>query len=327
MDTKVVLDMLFNVLVFPGVVFSCAMAFWFEWLERKITARVQRRIGPSFTGPRGLLQPFVDVLKLLLKEEMQIEEAEILFFRLAPILAVTIPTYGMLFIPITGLRTMFNFEGDIFVVLFLFSLSVFMTALAGYAIFSPYTVIGVGRLIVQYSIYESLMALSLSLVAFQANTLSINGVLKYQGKHGPLILYQPLGFIVAILALLAKLEKPPFDLPQAKQEIVAGWLTEYSGRGLAFLKMYKDLSMVYGVSIVTTMYLAGPLGPLFNVLPSILGFTYFGLKALATSILIILISSTAARVRVYGLAGRFWIRGILLLLLQFIMTFYWRVVL
>jgi len=314
-------EFLFNVLVFPGVLFSCAMAFWLQWLERKIVARVQKRIGPKFTGPSGLLQPIYDFLKLLSKEEILPEHVDKLYFRLAPVLAVTVPVFGMLFIPITGVKTMFNFEGDFLLILLLFSFSVFATATAGYAVFSPYTSVGVGRHIVQYSIYESFMALSLVLAAFQASTLSIYGLLEYQMLKGPLVLYQPLGFVVAVLALIAKLEKPPFDLPHAKQEIAAGWLTEYSGRGLAFLKLYKDLSMVYGISILAVTYFAGPLGPMFSANPTVMGLIYFGLKTLFIALIIILIRSIAARVRVYGLAEHFWIKAAPLVLFQMIIAF------
>ena len=323
---KMISEILFNVLVFPGVLFSCAMALWFEWLERKITARVQRRVGPKYTGPNGLLQPLYDVIKLLLKEEIVTEDADRLFLHLAPILAVTIPAYGMLFIPITSISTMFNFRGDIFLILFLLSLSVFSTALAGFAVYSPYTIVGVGRLIVQYSIYESLFALSISLIAFQVGSFSIADIINFEARNGPLAIYQPLGFLVGILALLAKLEKPPFDVPHAKQEIVAGWLTEYSGRGYAYLDMYKNLSMVFGVSLITVLYFGGPLGPLFGKFMGLLGFLYFGLKALLISILMILISSVAVRVRVYGLADRLWFKCIVLLFIQAILAFYWRLI-
>lgn len=310
---------LFASLVFPGLLFSVAMAFWFQYLERKIVARIQRRIGPLYTGPHGLFQPLYDFLKMLFKEEIVPEDADKTYYRIAPILATVIPVYGMAFIPVVSYKCALSFEGDFLFTLFLFSLSVFTTAIAGYAVYSPYSSVGVGRLIIQYSIYESFLALSLAIASLQASSISFSGMLRYQAVHGPLVFYQPIGFVVAIVALIAKLEKPPFDLPHAKQEIVAGWMTEYSGRGLAFLKLSKDLSMVWGISLISTVYLGGPLGPLFPQ-TDLAGFLWFAVKCLAISLVIIFVRGVSGRMRVYGLAERLWGRVIPLVILQFIIA-------
>lgn len=313
------IDVLFTSLVFPGLLFSVAMAFWFQYLERKIVARIQRRIGPLYTGPHGLYQPLYDFLKMLFKEEIIPENTDKLYYRIAPILVVAIPIYGMALIPIICYKCTLSFEGDFLFTLFLFSLSVFTTAIAGYAVYSPYSSVGVGRLIVQYSIYESFLALSLAIAALQTSIIDFSGLLQYQSIHGPLVFYQPIGFVVAIIALIAKLEKPPFDLPHAKQEIVAGWMTEYSGRGLAFLKLSKDLSMVWGIALISTVYLGGPLGPLFPE-AGLVGLLWFAIKCLAISLVIIFVRAVSGRTRVYGLAERLWTRVIPLVVLQFIIA-------
>ncbi|UNQ73099.1 complex I subunit 1/NuoH family protein [Infirmifilum sp. NZ] len=318
------LEALLQALVFPGLFFSVTMAFWFEYIERKITARVQTRVGPLYAGPKGLLQPVYDFLKLLGKEELIPRNADPLLFQLAPVIAVTIPVFGMTYIPVASTSMPLSFQGDVLLVLLLLALSAFTIALAGYSATTPYTSLGVGRLLIQYSMYESVFALCIAAAAVQASALSLEGIVTYQALHGPLALYQPIGFAVALIALLAKLEKRPFDLPHAKQEIAAGWQTEFSGRSLAYLRLYSDLSMTWGISLVTTFYLGGPLGPGYPELGPVAGFLWFGLKALLVSIAITLVSASSGRIRAVGLARRFWGRLFPLTLIQLVLAFLLR---
>jgi NADH-quinone oxidoreductase subunit H len=307
---------LFYSLVFPGVIFTAAMAFWFEYLERKVTAWVQRRVGPLLSGPRGLLQPLYDFLKLLGKEELLPRTTDPAVLAPALLLAVTVPIYGMLYVPIISTTPPLGFEGDILLVLLLLAISALSISLVGYAALSPYTVVGVGRFIAQYTMYEAVFMFCIAAAAIQASSLSMSGLISYQQAKGWLVLYQPVGFVAAFTSLLAKLEKKPFDLPHAKQEIVAGWMTELSGRSLAFARVYEDLSMTWGIALLAAIYLGGPLGPGFPDVSPLLGFAWFGLKALLLSILIALVSATLVRIRVYGLPRIFW-RGIYpLVLLQ-----------
>ena len=166
--------------------------------------------------------------------------------------------------------------------------------------------------------------MSLASVALQASSLSFKDLIEYQAQHGPLVLYQPIGFITSLFALLAKLEKRPFDLPHAKQEVVAGWLTEYSGRSLAYLRLFNDLSMTWGISLLTSFYLGGPLGPGYEKIGPLAGFLWFGFKALALSFLLTFISASMARFKVSGLARVFW--GILypLVFIQLLIAFLFR---
>lgn len=307
---------LFHSLVFPGILFTVAMAFWFEYIDRKVTAFVQRRIGPQMTGPGGLLQPLFDFLKLLGKEELVSEKTDRAALKVGPILAVTIPIYGMLYIPIVSTSPPLGFDGDVLLIFLLLAFSAIAVALVGYAALSPYTLFGVGRFIAQYAMYETVFMLCLVSAALQTSELSVRGLIAYQAARGWLALYQPIGFAAALLSLLAKLEKKPFDLPHAKQEIVAGWATELSGRSLAFMRLYEDLSMTWGISLLATVYLGGPLGPGFPELGPLAGFAWFGLKTFALSVLIALISASTARVRVYGLVKTFWERILILVLLQ-----------
>ncbi|MEM1619423.1 MAG: complex I subunit 1 family protein [Fervidicoccaceae archaeon] len=313
--SELALEALLRTLVFPGLLFATIFALFLQWVERKSVARIQWRIGPKFTGPRGLLQPLYDFLKLLTKREIVPEGADPLLFRLAPAISLGVPVFGLALLPLSGIKSPLGFEGDFVLMLFVLSFGAFAMALAGFAVLSPYTSVGVGRHVLQYSVYEALLSIALILAALQAKALSMEGVLSYQAQHGPLLIYQPLGFVAALLALMAKLEKQPFDLPEAKQEIVGGWLTEYSGRGLAFLKLYKDLMLFFGASLMAVAYLGGPLGPGHDAAP-IIGTAYFLLKVLLISLLIFVVRGIAARIRVLALGEYFWVRLAPLLLAQ-----------
>jgi len=308
-------------ILFPGLVFASAFGLFLEWVERRAVARMQWRIGPKFTGKWGLLQPLYDILKLLYKREVVPEAADPLIFRLAPALSLGVPVFGLAIMPYAGPKSPLGFEGDLVLVLLALSFGAFVTALAGYAALTPYTTVGVGRHVVQYSVYESLMSIAIVLAAIQAGTISLSGLVEYQAAKGPLILYQPLGFVVAVLALMAKLEKQPFDLPEAKQEIVAGWLTEYSGRGLAFFRLYKDVMLLFGASIIAVAYLGGPLGPGYAASPALAAF-YFLLKVIAVSMVIFIIRAMAARIRVLGLGEYFWVRLAPLLIIQALVAYF-----
>ena len=315
---------LFYSLVFPGLIFTAAMAFWFEYLERKVTAWVQRRVGPQFTGPGGLLQPLYDFLKLLGKEELLPRTIDTAVLTPSLLLAVTVPIYGMLYVPTVSTAPPLGFEGDVLLVLLLLAISALSVSLVGYAALSPYTVIGVGRFVAQYTMYETVFMFCIAAAAIQASSLSISGLISYQQSKGWLALYQPIGFVAAFTSLLAKLEKKPFDLPHAKQEIVAGWMTELSGRSLAFARIYETLSMTWGIALLAVIYLGGPLGPGFPDVSPLLGFAWFGAKTLALSIFITLVSATLVRVRVYGLPRIFW-RGVYpLVLLQTVLAWLMR---
>ncbi len=314
------MDLLIYSLLFPGVAFSFALAFWFEYVERKLTAHIQQRIGPYFTGFKGLLQPIADFAKLLLKEEIVPVTSDRLVFVLAPLISLSIPIFGMCFVPMASTRSPLGFSGDVYLIIFLLVAEAFVTVLMGIAALTPYTLIGVGRHILQYTMYEGVFLLAIASVAIQTRSLGLDDIVEYQMVNGPMILYQPLGFAIAIISLLAKLEKRPFDLPHAKQEIVAGWMTEFSGASLAFVRLFSYLSMVWSISLIADLYLGGPTGYGFTGDYSLIGFAYFLIKINLLLVLVTVISASSGRIRVVGLARRFWGLIYPLAILQFILA-------
>lgn len=177
------------------VIFSFIMAPIIEWIERKLVAKIQRRVGPYFTGPKGFLQPFYDFFKLLGKEENLPENMDKLVAHLAVLLAVILPIFGILFIPIFSPVSPYNFQGDFLFILVILSFLAFSIVMAGLASLTPFTVVGTGRLIVQYSMYEVILIISLFLAFAQVGDYSISAILKYQIANYPLILTQPLTFL------------------------------------------------------------------------------------------------------------------------------------
>ncbi|MGC8751908.1 MAG: complex I subunit 1/NuoH family protein [Fervidicoccaceae archaeon] len=299
------------------------LSFLFEWMERKMLAKIQKRVGPLFTGPMGILQPIVDFAKLLSKKEVLPQGTDVLLYRLAPIVGVTLLSYGFLHIPFFSPSPVLSFNGDLLIILVIFALTSFSYLMAGMSVRSPFTVIGTSRLIVQYSLYEAIFLSCFTLVFLQVGSSTISYIVNYQSNSLPIIIYQPIGFAVAVFSLLAKLEKPPFDLPHAKQEIAAGWMSELSGKTLAFLRLSNDMDFVLSVFLIVAMFLGGGSGPFASQFP-LLWPIYFILKSIVIVFLLTYIEGVAVRVRSILLPMRLGLPLSSLLAVQALILVIWR---
>lgn len=288
------------ILLFPSGIFVLLNGLAYEWVDRKLLARFQNRVGPRW------FQPLADVVKLLVKEEVLPTDANHTLFILLPIIAVAGPLTAALYIPIAGLPPAFSFKGDLIVALYLLSLLTLCTGLAGANSNSRFSLVGATRTLTQLFAYEAPFLLALLGPAIMAGSWQINEIMNYtDGRF--LLITQPLGFIVAIIGLMGKLELPPFDAPEAETEIVAGALTEYSGRGMALFHLGKVSELVIGLTLVAAFYLGGltsPLDYLLKTLILLLGLA--GLQALMT------------RLRIDQTVGLWWRYGSLLVLLQWL---------
>jgi NADH-quinone oxidoreductase subunit H len=292
--------------VFPGVLFIIGMGFLFDWLDRKTAARMQGRIGPKITGPSGTLQPLADFLKLMFKEEIIPSHADKKIFIFAPVLYFLAPLLAIQFIPIIGLVPVAGFDYDILAILFLLAYAAFVVAVLSYSSASSFTTVATGRLVLQYVSYEIPLVLAIITAVLYSRSLSVEGIVAAQSRLWN-IFVMPFAFAVYIIALMAELEKPPFDIPSAKTEIVAGWLTEFSGRALGFLKLTKEISYVFGSALAVSLFLGGPLGPLIPGVPSgVLYFSYFMIKLLAVGFLIFVLKTALARVKIAQATELFW---------------------
>ena len=239
----IALDIL-QILIFPGILFLLILAFFYEWIDRKLYAKVQNRYGPLHTGPAGLFQPVADFVKLLSKEDIVPMVCDKLIFSAAPIIYLTLPLTALFVMPIAGNSGVVAFEGDLLFVLFVFTLMIITVFLAGWSSMNRYSIIGGVRAILQMMSFEIPMALALIGPAIAAKSLSISTISQWQSTATWTIFLQPIGFSVLVICLLAELETAPFNIPEAESEVVAGWLTEYSGKKLAMFRLGRNIELI-----------------------------------------------------------------------------------
>jgi NADH-quinone oxidoreductase subunit H len=264
------LNLAFRVLVFPGFVFIIILTLICDWIARKIGARMQNRMGPSYTGLGGFLQPLADFIKLLTKESTAPDSANKFIFKVAPLLSFTLFVFAMFFMPIDGNNVIpgSDFNGDLILVLILVSIANFVLFLAGWSSNNPYSKIGGSRVLLQvlgYDIPFFIVAMMPSVLASTSqpaiNNLSLTGIVASQLSLVPFAILIPWAFLLFIISMQAELEMKPFDIPHAETEIVGGYETEYNGASLAFLKLGKDVQLVFGSFLIVELFLGGPTGP------------------------------------------------------------------
>ena len=300
MTTETIISLM-SILVFPGAMFLFALAFFYEWVDRKFFARLQNRYGPLHTGPHGILQPLADFLKLLSKEDISPHASDRLVFILTPVFYVAFPLTTLFVIPILSQTSIIPFEGDLIFVLFTFTLVIITVFLAGWSSVSRFSTIGSVRAALQMLGYEIPMGLAVIGPAIAARSLSISRIVKWQSLNFWMILLQPLGFIILTVCLLAELQFVPFDIPEAETEIVAGWRTEFSGRKLALLRLGKDLELVLASALIASLYLGG--SQHFWLIPPIV---IFLVKTTFAVMLLSLLRAVFARFRIDQVLSGMW---------------------
>jgi NADH-quinone oxidoreductase subunit H len=287
-------------LFFPGGLFLLLMGMAYEWLDRKLLARLQNRLGPRW------FQPLADTIKLLAKEEVVPQGVHRLLFIALPVVALTGALTAALYIPLFGLRPSYSFPGDLIVTVYLLSLLTLCTGLAGANTDNRFSLIGAIRALTQLFAYEAPFLMALLGPAIAAGSWQIE-VITNQLAGSWLLLTQPISFVVALVGLMGKLEMPPFDAPEAETEIVAGALTEYSGRGLALFHLGRGVELVIGLTLIAAFYMGGLANPLA-----------FLLKTLSLLALISVLQSLMTRLRIDQTVGLWWRYGALLVLAQWL---------
>jgi NADH-quinone oxidoreductase subunit H len=266
------------------------------YVERKVAALMQQRVGPYRVGPRGLLQPLADVIKLMFKEELRPRAADALLFALAPIISATCAFAAFAVVPFGGETTLFGLipEGlrlqvadvnvAILVVFAIASMSVYGIVLAGWSSNSKYSLLGGLRSSAQMISYELSYGLALASVLLVGNSLSLTDVVNRQAGTWLglvprwFIFIQPLGFFIYLTAGIAETNRAPFDFPEAEQELVAGYHTEYSSMSFAMFFLAEYINMVTVSAVASDLFLGGWHGPF---LPESLGWIWFLIKVAA----------------------------------------------
>lgn len=296
------------------------------WLERKISAAAQQRIGPEFAGPFGLLIPVADGLKLVFKEDVIPAKADPWLFTLGPIVVVIPVFLSFMIVPFGQNLVVSDLGIGIFLWIALSSIAPIGLLMAGYASNNKYSLLGGLRAAAQSISYEIPLALAVLAIVMMSNSLSTVDIVEQQSGYGILgwnLWRQPIGLLLFWIAALAECERLPFDLPEAEEELVAGYQTEYTGMkfGLFYLGSYVNL--VLSALIVAVLYLGGwdfpiplellsswlgisPSNPILQVVTASLGITMTLLKAYFFVFLALLLRWTVPRVRIDQLLDLGW---------------------
>jgi len=241
------------------VVITTGWVAYATYLERKISAFMQARLGPMRVGPWGLLQPIADGLKLLTKEDFVPENADRWIFFVAPYIAVVAAFIVMAVVPFgPDWAVITDINIGVLFVLAVSSVGVLALILAGWSSNSKYALLGALRSSAQMVSYEVSMGLAIIGALMFARTLSLSGVVNAQASDSVWFLfYQPVGFVIFLISGIAENNRAPFDLPEAESELVAGFHTEYSGFRWSLFFMAEYAAMVVVTTVATTLYLGG----------------------------------------------------------------------
>jgi NADH-quinone oxidoreductase subunit H len=272
--------------------------------ERKALARMQVRIGPNRAGPGGVLQPIADALKLIFKEELIPDKADKLIFVLAPVLTVIPALIITGVVPWGPPLTLFGKEftlsvadiniGALFI-LTVTSISVYGITLAGWSSNNKYATLGGLRATAQMISYELALGLSFIGPIMLAGSMSMTDIVNAQ-KDIWFVVYQPLGAVIYFIAVIAEINRSPFDMPEAEQELTAGYHVEYSGMKFALFFMAEYIKMIAICVIGASLFLGGYQGPFLETLPW-LGPIYLVIKVLILLFILIWMRATLPRIR------------------------------
>ncbi len=299
------LAVLIALMIFPGGLFVLAMGLAYEWADRKLVARLQNRVGPRW------FQTAADLVKLLSKEEIVPEGVDVRLFLGLPVVAVAGALTAALYVPLAGAPAL-GFPGDLIVTMTLLGLLTLCTGLAGTNTIDRFSLQGATRTLTLLFSYEAPFLLALLGPAIVARSWQIGEITaRLDGRW--MAVSQPIGFVLALVGLMGKLELPPFDAPEAETEIVAGALTEYSGRGLGLFRLGKSVLLVVGLTLIAALYLGGIGSPAAYLLKT--GGLLFGMAVL---------QSLFARLRIDQIVGVWWRYGAVLALGQWLVMIAWE---
>ncbi|NET54940.1 MAG: NADH-quinone oxidoreductase subunit NuoH [Symploca sp. SIO2E6] len=296
------------------------------WLERKISAAAQQRIGPEYAGPLGVLQPVADGIKLVFKEDIVPAKSDPLLFTLGPILVVIPVFLSYLIVPFGQNLVITDVGTGIFLWIALSSIQPIGLLMSGYASNNKYSLLGGLRAAAQSISYEIPLALSVLAVVMMSNSLSTIDIVQQQSGYGILgwnVWRQPVGFLIFWIAILAECERLPFDLPEAEEELVAGYQTEYAGMKFGLFYVGSYVNLVLSALLFAVLYLGGwefplPLDQLagwlgvsetsswLQIVTASLGIMMTLLKAYFLIFIAILLRWTVPRVRIDQLLNLGW---------------------
>ena len=287
------------------VILALTIGFaYVTWFERRVLARFQVRIGPNRAGKQGLLQPVADALKLIFKEELVPEKADKLIFIMAPVLTMIPALIITAVVPWGPSITLFGKTFTLSVadinlgalyILTVTSISIYGITLAGWSSNNKYATLGGLRATAQMISYELALGLAFVGPILLAGSMSITDIVNAQ-KDMWYIVYQPLGALIYFIAAVAEINRAPFDMPEAEQELTAGYHTEYSGMKFALFFMAEYIKMIAISMIGASLFLGGFQGPFLDKAPW-LGPIWLFVKVVALLFILVWIRATLPRIR------------------------------
>lgn len=279
-------------------------------IERRVVAIMQTRYGPNRAGPFGLLQPLADALKMIFKEQIIPNKARVLVYLVAPCISIIVALAAFGTVPLGGHWLgdgkpnpwdpfIADFNVGLLYIFAISSLAVYGIVLGGWASGNKYSLLGSLRSAAQMVSYEVSQGLAIMGVLIFASTLSMLGIVKGQVDLGlPYIFAQPLGFVLYCIAAVAEVNRAPFDLPEAEQELVAGYLTEYSGLRWSLYQMAEYINMITVSSVAITLFLGGwTLWPINNGTFTSWPFLWFLIKLGIALFIFMWLRATLPRIR------------------------------
>ncbi|MHC1571489.1 MAG: NADH-quinone oxidoreductase subunit NuoH [Methanosarcinales archaeon] len=293
---KLIIILVESALLLVGV---ALMVMFLTWMERKVLGHAQARLGPMITWYHGLLQPIVDGVKLLSKEDLMPRRADKWLFFIAPMIAF-VPAL-LVFIPIPfgccG-AIISDLPMGILYVMAVSAISPIGILIGGWASDNKYSLLGALRAAAQDLSYEIPMVLTIIGIVLITGSLSLQDIVEFQDKIW-FVFLQPLGFIIFLVAAIAEMSRIPFDLHESESEFVAGFFTEYSGMKFAFFFL-AEYAHLFGIAaIMTTLYFGGWHGPMIPMIPPIItSIVWFTLKVLVIIFFTMWLRATVPRVRV-----------------------------
>lgn len=298
---SVVIPFIKSVIIVVGLLVGFAYTTWFE---RKVAARFTMRYGPNRVGPFGLLQPVADGIKAMFKEEIIPSKADKVLYFIAPGLSIATALLAFAVIPLGRPIHLFGREiplhlADVNVgVLYLMAvagLATYGVVLGGWSSNNKYSLLGALRTVAKMISYALPMGLALMSILLMVGDLSLVKIVEYQSPL-PLIVLQPVAFIIYLICSFAEAGRTPFDLPETENELVSGYATEYGGIKFPLFFMAEYIHMITASAIVTTLFLGGWQGPFAHLHPLIPLFWFFA-KTVFMLFFFVWVRSSLPRVR------------------------------
>ena len=319
--SEILMDGLRVVLIFTGVMTLVPMLVL---AERRIAAAIQNRVGPNRVGPLGLLQPLAAVIKLLFKEDIIPNRADKILYSLGPFLAFAPAAIAFIAIPVGRDLQVANLSGGGLFVLAVTSLGVYGISFGGWASNSKYSLLGGIRSSAQIISYEIAMGLAIVSVLKVAGNIRLGSIVEWQAEHGWIIFYQPVAFMIFLVAAFAENNRLPFDMAECEAELVGGFHTEYTGMKFGMFFLGEYIAMIVMSALLVTLFLGG-WDPVFFELPegpagTAISVLCFVLKLLAVLFLYIWVRWTLPRFRYDQLMRLGWKTLVPLALLNIVLT-------